>query len=108
METKLTPGRAVLLQAVMTGEKMWSELRLAYYGPERVKEKASTSFHNQLNKMKMLDLIAVAPSGKYMLGEVGKQFVETHREELVNTFVSKAQQSFICKCETPCQECKCQ
>jgi len=55
---ELTPRRNVLISALAAaGELTWTQLRLAYYGPERAAHKASTSFHNQLTGMVSAGLI---------------------------------------------------
>jgi len=108
-EIKLSDGRKALIKSLADGSKSWSELRLTYYGPERAKSRASTSFVMQLNKLKMANVIVTDGSGKYILGEVGKQLLELHREEIMSgCFMSKAQQLYKCNCVTPCEECKCQ
>ena len=48
---KITAERNKILVALEEGPKSWTALRLAYYGPERAKLPASTSFHNQLQRM---------------------------------------------------------
>jgi len=53
----ITPRRAVILAALSNGSATWSQLRLAYYGPERAAHKASTSFHNQLSGMVAAGLV---------------------------------------------------
>ena len=110
-EIKLTDGRKALIKSLAEGVKSWSELRMSYYGPERYKSKASTSFTMQLTKLKMMNVIEVNPEGKYTLGSVGKELFEQHRDEIMSgCFISKAQQLYTskCDCETPCEECKCQ
>ena len=54
---QITARRAVILDALAEGGKSWTQLRLAYYGPERAKAKASTSFHNQLSAMVAAGLV---------------------------------------------------
>ena len=57
-EFKLTNGRQCILGRLDGQQAKWSELRSAYYGPERSKSKASTSFHIQLTKLMALGVVA--------------------------------------------------
>ena len=55
---QITPRRQVIIDALARqGELTWTQLRLAYYGPERAAAKASTSFHNQLTAMVAAGLV---------------------------------------------------
>jgi len=90
---KLTDGRKSLIKALAQGSKSWSELRKAYYGEERAKQTASTSFVNQLTKMKEMNVI-VKMDDKYVLGEVGKTLLEANQDILSGEFKSKAQLGF--------------
>jgi len=95
---KLTDGRKSLLQALVSGPKAWSELRFAYYGPERAKEKASTSFHNQLQKLRLAGIIVKDEVGeKYVLGPAG--IIEVEKDPSISTgeFKSKAQLLYVPK-----------
>jgi predicted transcriptional regulator len=106
-EFKVTDGRKVLLQSLRSGPKSWKELRLAYYGPERAKSKASTSFMGQLKKMKEVDFIAVNTEGKYELGHIGVSWVAANADKLEGEFKSIAAIKFVPKCceEGKCDEC---
>jgi len=44
----LTANQVVVLRTLSTGPKKWSELRRAYFGEERAKQSASTSFYMQI------------------------------------------------------------
>lgn len=48
---KMTYERLKIVNALKEGNKSWSVLRVAYYGEERAKQAASTSFNNQLHRM---------------------------------------------------------
>jgi len=72
---KVTDNRIVILNALKEERKCWSELRLAYYGPERAKSPASTSFMNQLKKLTVLGVIEKADGG-YRLTPKGFTLLE--------------------------------
>lgn len=64
METKVLPYRQqVIVNALQGGTLSWTNLRLAYYGPERAKSPASTSFTMQLRRMMDKKLISKTAMG---------------------------------------------
>ena len=91
-EFKLTPGRQVILGRLDGQQAKWSELRLAYYGPERSKSKASTSFHIQLTKLMALNVVA-KEGESYKLTVEGEAIVAKAKETGVNF---SAAQSLAC------------
>jgi len=70
MLTKCSGSRLVILRELMVGPKTWAELRLSFYGPERAKNHASTSFQNQLNKLVAYGVIQKL-NDKWMLTDFG-------------------------------------
>lgn len=86
--TEITPQRVVVLKHLESGPKSWAYLRLAYYGPERAKSKASTSFMNQLQKLAELGLIKKTLQG-YEITEVGRQMLG--QVDPVQKMVAKSQ-----------------
>lgn len=48
---KMTIERLKIVNALVSGPKSWTQLRLAYYGEMRAKNPASTSFVNQMDRM---------------------------------------------------------
>lgn len=60
---KMTYERLKIVAALKEGPKTWSMLRLAYYGEERAKHPASTSFHNQITKMMVGGVVKKTPLG---------------------------------------------
>lgn len=73
---KMTYERLKIVAALKEGPKTWTSLRLAYYGEERAKSPASTSFHNQLQRMMEGGVIKKTPLGY----ELVKCEHETHEE----------------------------
>lgn len=65
---KMTFERLKIVNALKSGPKTWSVLRVAYYGEERAKHPASTSFHNQLQRMIEGGVVKKIPMG-YTLTE---------------------------------------
>jgi hypothetical protein len=68
---KITYERLKIMNALREGPKTWSGLRLAYYGLERAKSPASTSFNNQLHRMMDGGLVQKVVGG-YALTEEGE------------------------------------
>lgn len=85
----ITEGRKALLKQLASGPKSWSALRLAYFGPERAKHSASTSFYNQLDRLMKANVIIKVAEG-YALGEVGKKIIEADPTIVTGEFISKA------------------
>lgn len=80
---KLTNGRQTILGRLDGQTAKWSELRLAYYGPERAKAKPSTSFHIQLTKLLALGVVA-KEGDVYKLTVEGETIVAKAKEQGVN------------------------
>jgi predicted transcriptional regulator len=93
---KVTPARCVFLRMLSDGPKTWKDLREAYYGPERAKSKASTSFHNQVEKQQTLGLIQHV-DGHYELTAKGIEMLKLVDDEKLAGAKSIAQQKFEAK-----------
>lgn len=89
MKTNCTGSRIVILKELFSGPKLWSELARVYYGPERYKNKARTSFNNQLRKLDQLGFIAKV-NGAYAITYSGGTFFESINPELVANIRSEA------------------
>jgi hypothetical protein len=68
---KITTEKMKILSALASGPKTHKMLRLAYYGEERCKNKANTSFYNQLDRMMAALLIKKDSIGIYSATELG-------------------------------------
>jgi predicted transcriptional regulator len=80
---KVTNNRLVFLRELKDGPRTWKDLRLAYYGPERAKNPASTSFMNQIKKLVSFGVLNHI-DGHYELTEKGKTLlVEANQEALM-------------------------
>jgi predicted transcriptional regulator len=82
-EIKVTAGRQVILRELDGQSRKWSELRAAYYGPERAKSKASTSFHTQVTKLMALGVVAKA-NDLYSLTPMGVELLSRVKESGAN------------------------
>jgi len=88
-EFKLTPGRQVILRSLEGKTAKWSELRSAYYGPDRAKAKASTSFHMQLTKLQALGI--VAKDGEvYKLTVEGEAILAKTKEQGIDLMAARS------------------
>ena len=76
MANELTDRRIVILQALEGGPKTWTYLRTVYYPGDRYKNKASTSFNNQLNRLHTKGLIAQTVFGYEITYEGLRQLEE--------------------------------
>jgi len=92
-EVKVTPNRIVIMRELKDGPKTWRDLRLSYYGPERAKNPASTSFMNQLEKMMVYKIID-KKEGHYELTQIGKELLENVAPESLSVAKTKAQLLF--------------
>jgi len=73
---KITFEKMKILTALINGPKSHKLLRLEYYGEERAKNPANTSFYNQLNRMMEAGLIQKDVVGVYSITEFGQQVLE--------------------------------
>ena len=70
-QPSLTAARLILVRELASGPKRFSQLRLAFFGEARAKEKATTSFYNKLVKSLNEGLIVKSAPGVYELGVFG-------------------------------------
>jgi hypothetical protein len=69
----ITYEKLKILNALVSGPKTHKFLRLAYYGEERCKSAANTSFYNQLQRMMEAELIKKDTIGVYVITDKGKE-----------------------------------
>ena len=93
-KVKVTPNRIVFLRELKDGPRAWKDLRLAYYGPERSKNPASTSFMNQINKLMMYNIIA-KKDGFYELTQEGRSMLEAVEPESLAAAKTVAEVKYI-------------
>jgi len=91
---KVTSNRIVFLRELKEGPRTWRDLRLAYYGPERSKNPASTSFVNQVNKLIMYGVIT-KKDGHYELTEKGKEMLSQVTPEQLSEAKTVAEMKYI-------------
>ena len=70
---KITHEKLKILNALVSGPKTHKMLRLCYYGEERCKNPANTSFYNQLDRMMTDGLIKKASIGIYSITDLGME-----------------------------------
>ena len=70
---KITYEKLKILTALASGPKTHKFLRLAYYGEERCKNPANTSFYNQLQRMTSDGLIQKDSIGIYSITVIGRE-----------------------------------
>jgi len=85
-----TGSRIVVLRTLLDGPKCWRDLLVAYYGPERSQEPATTSFSNQLKKLINLCWIE-KKDGFYLITDMGKQVLQGIEPAYVAAAKSEAQ-----------------
>lgn len=98
---KITYERLKIMNALKTGPKSWTSLRVSYYGVERAKSPASTSFHNQLQRMMEGGLIKKVIGG-YGLTEEGEMRDDINGERpcfRCNTFIPVTMGSYCVGCQ---------
>jgi hypothetical protein len=66
---KITYERLKIMNPLREGAQSWTTLRVAYYGEERAKSAASTSFNNQLHRMMTGGLIEKCVGGYKLTAE---------------------------------------
>ena len=93
-KVKVTPNRIVFLRELKDGPRCWRDLRLAYYGPERSKNPASTSFMNQINKLTMYGVI-IKKDGFYELTDQGRQMLESVAPQSLEAAKTVAQLKYV-------------
>jgi len=91
---KVTNNRMVFLRELKDGPKTWKHLRLAYYGPERFKSPASTSFMNQIKKLESFGIIE-KKDGHYVLTAKGQQMANELPAEQLASAKTVAEVKFV-------------
>jgi DNA-binding HxlR family transcriptional regulator len=71
----LTNNRIVVLRALQNGPRKWSELRKEYFGEDRAKQQASTSFYMQVKAMTDKGLVTKTALG-YESTPAGKEALQ--------------------------------
>lgn len=72
----ITHEKLKVLNALKSGPKTHLFLRLAYYGEERAKNPANTSFYNQLQRMMGAGLIHKTAVGMYEITDLGRESIK--------------------------------
>jgi len=91
---KVHDGTKIFLRELKGISKTFSQLRVAYFGEERAKEKATTSFYNQLTRDVEKGIIVKTANG-YELSELGKKALTYCEENNVDLNIkSEAQRRF--------------